>query len=143
MVKSSKRRGISTIVGGLIFLILMTSAFSTFYIAFDFQQETINTQRDVSRDLVEKTQEQFVISAGADPNDNNRLGIQVKNQGPNPVEVANIWIVNKSDVNEPANRYEVNYQDVFIPSGYGAPILENTPLYLNPAYGSDYTVRVI
>jgi len=42
--------------------------FSTFYIAFDFQQETINTQRDVSRDLVEKTQEQFVISAGADPN---------------------------------------------------------------------------
>ena len=143
MVKSSKRRGISSIVGGLIFLILMTSAFSTFYIAFDFQQETINTQRDVSRDLVEKTQEQFVISAGADPNDNNRLGIQVKNQGPNPVEVANIWIVNKSDVNEPANRYEVNYQDVFIPPGYGAPILENTPLYLNPAYGNDYTVKVI
>jgi hypothetical protein len=121
----------------------MTSAFSTFYIAFDVQQETINTQRDVSRDLVEKTQEQFVISAGADPNDNNRLGIQVKNQGPNPVEVANIWIVNKSDVNEPANRYEVNYQDVFIPPGYGAPILENTPLYLNPAYGNDYTVKVI
>ncbi len=143
MVKTSKRRGISTIVGGLIFLILMTSAFSTFYIAFDFQQETINTQRDVSRDLVEKTQEQFVISAGADPNDNNRLGIQVKNQGPNPVEVANIWIVNKSDVNEPANRYEVNYQDVFIPPGYGAPILENTPLYLNPAFGNDYTVKVI
>jgi len=143
VVKTSKRRGISTIVGGLIFLILMTSAFSTFYIAFDFQQETINTQRDVSRDLVEKTQEQFVISAGADPNDNNRLGIQVKNQGPNPVEVANIWIVNKSDVNEPANRYEVNYQDVFIPPGYGAPILENTPLYLNPAYGNDYTVKVI
>ncbi len=143
MVKTSKRRGISTIVGGLIFLILMTSAFSTFYIAFDVQQETINTQRDVSRDLVEKTQEQFVISAGADPNDNNRLGIQVKNQGPNPVEVANIWIVNKSDVNEPANRYEVNYQDVFIPPGYGAPILENTPLYLNPAYGNDYTVKVI
>ncbi len=90
MVKSSKRRGISTIVGGLIFLVLMTSAFSTFYIAFDVQQGTINTQRDISRDLMEKTQEQFVISAGADPNDNNRLGIQVKNQGPNPVEVANI-----------------------------------------------------
>jgi len=143
VVKSSKRRGISSIVGGLIFLILMTSAFSTFYIAFDFQQETINTQRDVSRDLVEKTQEQFVISAGTDPNDNNRLGIQVKNQGPNPVEVANIWIVNKSQVNEPANRYEVNYQDVFIPPGYGAPILENTPLYLNPAFGNEYTVKVI
>jgi hypothetical protein len=59
------------------------------------------------------------------------------------VEVANIWIVNKSDVNEPANRYEVNYQDVFIPPGYGAPILENTPLYLNPAFGNDYTVKVI
>jgi hypothetical protein len=143
VVKLSKRRGISTIVGGLIFLVLMASAFSTFYIAFDVQKDTINTQRDISNSIVEKTQEQFVISAGTDPNDNNRLGIQVKNEGPNPVEVANIWIVNKSGVNEPAKRYDINYADVFVPPGYGAPILENTPLYLNPAYGTDYTVKVV
>jgi len=136
VVNSPKRRGISTIVGGLIFLVLMASAFSTFYIAFDVQQDTINTQRDISNYIVEKTQEQFVISAGVDPNDNNRLG-------PNPVEVANIWIVNNSGINEPAKRYDINYDDVFVPPGYGAPILENTPLYLNPAYGTDYTVKVI
>jgi hypothetical protein len=143
VVNVAKRRGISTIVGGLIFLVLMASAFSTFYIAFDVQKDTIHTQRDISNSIVEKTQEQFVISAGTDPNDNNRLGIQVKNQGPNPVEVANIWIVNNSGVNEPAKRYEINYEDVFVPPGYGAPILENTPLYLNPAYGTDYTVKVV
>ena len=83
MVNSYNRRGISTIVGGIIFLVLLTSGFSAFYIALDVQKDTINTQREISKDIVEKTQEQFVISAGTNPTDN-KLGIQVKNQGPNP-----------------------------------------------------------
>jgi hypothetical protein len=135
MVNSYNRRGISTIVGGIIFLVLLTSGFSAFYIA-------INTQREISKNIVEKTQEQFLISAGTNPVDN-KLGIQVKNQGPNPVEITNIWIINKSSIEVPpnsANRYDINYEDALIPPGYGAPILENTPLYLAP---NDYTVKVV
>lgn len=140
---SAKRRGISTIVGGIIFVVLLTSGFSTFFIAMDVQKDTINAQKEISDTLIEKTQEQFVVSAGTDPDNNNRLGIQVKNEGSNPLEIANIWIINQSDVNEPAKRFEINYQDSFVPPGYGASILENTPLYLNPAYGNDYTIKVI
>ena len=142
MVNSYNRRGISTIVGGIIFLVLLTSGFSSFYIALDVQKDTINTQREISKSIVEKTLEQFVISAGTDPV-NNKLGIQVKNQGPNPVEITNIWIINKSSVETPpnsANSYDIDYEDAFIPPGYGAPILENTPLYLGP---NDYTVKVV
>jgi len=142
MVNSYNRRGISTIVGGIIFLVLLTSGFSSFYIALDVQKDTINTQREISKSIVEKTLEQFVISAGTDPV-NNKLGIQVKNQGPNPVEITNIWIINKSSVETPpnsANSYDIDYEDAFIPPGYGAPILEHTPLYLGP---NDYTIKVV
>ena len=142
MVNSYNRRGISTIVGGIIFLVLLTSGFSSFYIALDVQKDTINTQREISKSIVEKTLEQFVISAGTDPV-NNKLGIQVKNQGPNPVEITNIWIINKSSVEAPpnsANSYDIDYEDAFIPPGYGTPILEHTPLYLGP---NDYTIKVV
>jgi len=142
MVNSYNRRGISTIVGGIIFLVLLTSGFSAFYIALDVQKDTINTQREISKSIIEKTLEQFVISAGTDPV-NNKLGIQVKNQGTNPVEITNIWIINKSSVEVPpnsANSYDIDYEDAFIPPGFGAAILENTPLYLTP---NDYTVKVV
>jgi len=139
MVNSYNRRGISTIVGGIIFLVLLTSGFSSFYIALDVQKDTINTQREISKSIVEKTLEQFVISAGTDPV-NNKLGIQVKNQGPNPVEITNIWIINKTSPYS-ANSYDIDYEDAFIPPGFGAAILENTPsLYLIP---NDYTVKVV
>jgi len=139
MVNSYNRRGISTIVGGVIFLVLLTSGFSSFYIALDVQKDTINTQREISKDIVEKTLEQFVISAGTNPVDN-KLGIQVKNQGPNPVEITNIWIINNSLPNS-ANSYDIDYEDAFIPPGFGAAILENIPpLYLTP---NDYTVKVV
>ncbi len=142
MVNSYNRRGISTIVGGVIFLVLLTSGFSAFYIALDVQKDTINTQRDISKNIVEKTLEQFAISAASNPVDN-KLGIQVKNQGTNPVEITNIWIINKSSIETPpynATSYDIDYEDAFIPSGFSSAILENTPLYLIP---NDYTIKVV
>jgi len=138
-LKLHKSRGISTIVGGLIFLVLMTSGFSTFYIAFDVQKDTINTHRAISKDMLQKTQEQFSISTSTDPN-NNLLGIQVKNEGQNPVQISNIWIINKSEANEPATSYDVNYDDAFITSGHETQILEKTPLYMSPGV---YDIKVV
>ena len=142
MVNSYNRRGISTIVGGVIFLVLLTSGFSAFFIALDVQKDTINTQRDISKNIIEKTLEQFAISAASNPVDN-KLGIQVKNQGTNPVEITNIWIINKSSVEVPpysSNSFDIDYEDAFIPSGFSSAILENTPLYLIP---NDYTIKVV
>ena len=135
--KPHKRRAISTIVGGAIFLVLFTSALSTFFIAMDFQRDSINTQRSISESMMEKTKEKFAISASTDPVD--RLGIQVKNQGTNPVEIATVWIVTKSG-SFPANQYDIDYLDSNIPPGYGADILENTPVVLLP---DDYDIKVV
>jgi len=141
-LKLHKSRGISTIVGGIIFLVLLTSGFSSFYIALDVQKDTINTQREISKDIVQKIQEQFSISTSTDP-DNNLLGIQVENQGQNPIEISNIWIINKSAIETPpysAVSIDVNYDDAFIPAGYDAPILKKTPLYMSPG---EYDIKVV
>ena len=136
----SSRRGISTIVGGAIFLVLFASAFSTFFIAMDFQRDTINTQRAISESIMEKTKEQFSIAVSADDTNNNRIGIQVKNSGTNAVEIDNIWIVNKSG-NYPAQKHLINYTDAIIPPGYGSNILENTPLHFTVV--DDYDIKVV
>jgi len=138
--KLQKRRAISSIVGGAIFLVLFLSAISTFFVAMDVQRDTINTQRTISDSIMEKTQEQFSIAVSADAAQNNLLGIQVKNQGTNPVEIQNIWIINNSG-NYPAEKHLIDYSDSIIPPGYGSNILENTPLHLTVV--DDYDIKVI
>jgi len=139
-LKLHKRRGISTIVGGLIFLILLTTGFSAYFLALNTQIDTVEVQRKISSSLLEKTKEQFDIAVAVDESQNNLLSIQVSNKGTNPVEISNIWIINKSEANEPAKSYDVNYEDSFIPIGYGAQILEKTPLYMIP---NSYDIKVV
>jgi len=134
-----KRRAVSTIVGGAIFLVLFASASSTFFIAMDVQRDTINTQRVISDSIMEKSKEKFSIAVSTDESNNNRLGIQVKNQGTNPVEVGDLWIINNSG-SFPAKKYLIDYKDSVIPPGYGSNILENTPLFMNT---DDYDIKVV
>ncbi len=144
-----KRRGISTIVGGIIFVVLLTAGFSTFFVAMDVQSDTINAQRTVSDSIIEKTQEQFTIAAATDDSTSfPTLGLQVKNSGPNPVQISNIWIVNKSLPDQPAKSISINYSDAFIPSGYGLSILENQPLKMTdptttPGFPDLYDIKVV
>jgi len=133
------RRAVSTIVGAAIFLVLFASASSTFFIAMDVQRDTINTQHVISNSIMEKSKEKFSIAVSTDESNNNRLGIQVKNLGTNPVEVGDIWIVNNSG-SFPAKKYLIDYKDSVIPPGYGSNILENTPLFMST---NDYDIKVV
>ncbi len=128
----NRNKGISSVVGGLFFLVLMTTGFSVYYVALDYQSKMIDTQQAIADAEIKKIQEKYVISVASDPSDNNRLQIFVKNQGYHPIEIANVWIVNKTDASEPATKYEVNYADSFVPAGWGGQILENTALYMVP-----------
>ena len=142
MIKFGSRRGISSIVGSMFFLILMTSGFSVYFLSIQSQTDLVDTQQKVADTQIRKIQENYAISATTDTNDNNRLAIQVKNQGPFPLEVADIWIINKTDAvnGYPAERHLLNSTDSFIPIGYGKNILENKPLYMNP---DEYDIKVI
>ena len=105
----------------------------------DAQRDTINTQRIISDNIMEQSQEKFAIAVSADDTNKNRLAIQVKNLGTNPVEVGDIWIINNSG-NFPAKKYLIDYKDSIIPSGYGSNILDSTPLFMNV---DNYDIKVV
>jgi len=142
VTKFGSRRGIASIVGSMIFLILMTSGISVYFLSMQSQSDLIDTQQKVSSAEIRKIQEKYAISVMTDSNDNNRLTVQVKNEGPFSLEIADIWIINKTDAinGYPAARHLLNSTDSFIPIGYGKNILENKPLYMNPA---EYDIKVI
>ena len=144
----NRRRGISTIVGGIIFLVLLTAGFSTFFVAMDVQSDTINAQRTISNSIIEKTQEQFSIAAVTDDsNPWHLLDIQVKNEGTNPIQISNIWIINKTQPGQPAKSIPIRSSDAYIPAGYGLSILENQRLTIDPSLipgDSDlYDIKVV
>jgi len=142
-LKNNRQKGISSIVGGIFFLVLMTSGFTVYYVAIDTQSQMLDVQQIIADTEVAKIQEKFVVAASSDPGDNNRLSIQVVNTGNNPIEIADVWIINKTNANEPATRYDdLDFRDVSIPIGYSGNVLENypTPLYLTPEI---YGIKVI
>jgi len=136
---TKSRKGISSIVGGIFFLVLMTAGFTVYYVALDSQSQMLDTQKIIADNEIAKIQEDFVVAASSNPVDN-RLSLQVANTGNNPIEIADIWIINKTDANEPAKRHELNYADVSIPVSHTGNILENTALYLDPEV---YDIKVV
>ena len=137
--KNNRQKGISSIVGGIFFLVLMTSGFTVYYVAIDTQSQMLDTQQIIADTEVAKIKEKFVVAASSDSGDNNRLSLQVVNIGNNAVEIADVWIINKTGI-ENATRYDLDYRDVSIPVGYSGNILENTPLYL---ISDIYGIKVI
>jgi len=136
----SKKRGISSIVGGVFFLVLMVTGFTVYFLALDSQARMIDTQQIIADHEVAKIREKFVVAATSDSGDNNRLSLQVGNTGSTPVEIADIWIVDKTDADQPATQYELDYSDAHIPVGFSDNILTNTAIYLDPKV---YDIKVI
>ncbi len=132
------RRGLSSVVGALFFTVLMIAGFSVLSLALDAQTDIVTTQRIVSDVEIKKQQEQFGVLASTDGN--NLLTLNVNNQGQNPVEISSVWIVNKTLSDEPAMRFDVSYDDAFIPSGFASNVLESQTLQMNPDL---YDIKVI
>ncbi|HSG83663.1 MAG TPA: hypothetical protein VLA08_03800, partial [Nitrosopumilus sp.] len=143
MIKSlyfiyKKRRGLSSVVGALFFTVLMIAGFSVLSLALDAQTDIVTTQRIVSDIEIKKQQEQFAVFASID--ENNILSMNVKNQGQNPVEITSMWIVNKTLPNQPVTRFDINFEDAFVPSGFTTNILSKQTLEMIP---DTYDIKII
>jgi hypothetical protein len=138
--KLHKRKAISTVVGSVFFLVLMTAGLSTSYLVIETQSDMIKAQQTIADTEIKKIQEKFYISASADSTNHNRLAVFVKNQGTNSLEIDNVWIVNKTNPTQDAQKYDVNYVDATLSPGFGAEILQNTSLFMNPG---TYDVKVV
>lgn len=128
----------SSVVGALFFTVLMIAGFSVLSLALDAQTDIVTTQRIISDIEIKKQQEQFVVLASTNGND--ILNLSVNNQGQNPVEILNIWITNKTLSDQPATRYDVNYGDAFVSSGFTKNVLSTKTLQMIP---DTYDIKII
>jgi len=124
-----QRRGVATIVGMFFFVVIMAAALAAFSAAFLLQENMINTQLKVTQQNIVNLDEDFVITTEFDITDSNRLCLNIENTGSEPLQIVDIWIVNKTDP-YPANRYEIDYTDMHIPISSISNMLEDPPLYL-------------
>jgi len=134
----NSRRGISSVVGALIFTVLMIAGFSAMSLALNSQTDIVNTQRVVSDIELKKQQEQFGIIVSTDAN--NILNVSVDNMGQNPVEISRVWITNKTLATQPAKPFSVTSDDAFVPTGFTSNVLSTQPIYMIP---DTYDVKVI
>ena len=58
-----KRRGLSSIVGALIFVVLMVATFAVLGVALDSQTDIVDVSRDVADLGLKKQQESFQINS--------------------------------------------------------------------------------
>jgi len=99
-----KRRGLATVVGTLLFVVIVVAIFSVSGFALNSQADIASTSRDESDHALKKQQEDFFINtisqlpAGF-------LQVNLTNQGQNAAEMFTVIMTNKSDVGYPTRYY--------------------------------------
>jgi len=109
------RRGLSTVVGGLIFVVLMVSAFSMFGIALETQSNMGETARIVASAQLKTQQEDFDLnSIQQGPGALDYLEVNLTNQGQNTAEMFSMVMTNKTDAGEPTQIFKIPYDTSFL-----------------------------
>ncbi len=140
MTDRLKKRAVSTVVGSVFFLVLMTSGLSVSYLVIETQSDMIMAQQTIADSEIRKIQEKFTVTAYSDSTNNNKLALFIKNQAANSLEIDNVWIINKTAPTQAAQNYDINYADAILAPGHGINLLENELLYMNPG---DYDIKVV
>ena len=138
------RTAISTIVGTFFFVVVMVGAFTAFILMMQTNSEFLNTQLSTSQNEIEKIQGQFTIAAAYDATGTSkRLCVSVKNAGSTPLEIADLFIVNKT--NNEVRQFDIDFRDAFVPVSSIRQILDNQPITLTAATGTGtiYDLKVV
>ena len=142
-----RRRGLSTIVGGLIFIVLMTSAFSMLGAVLQSQNDYGDAAKMVANADLAKQQEDFDLTSIFQPVAG-FLEIELTNQGQNTAEMFTVVMTNKTDTGEPTRTFEIPNETSFLPVGDETPtnIVSTLNLKMDipaPAQTEDYDFKVI
>jgi hypothetical protein len=132
-----RRRGLSSIVGALLFVVLMVAAFAVLGVALDSQTDIVDTGRIVADTGLKKQQENFAINTIVQlPGES--LQVNVTNLGQNPTEIFTLVITNSSDITNdyPTHTVDIPSDTSFLPPNSGTPVdivktlnleMKNTP----------------
>ncbi|MDH3610336.1 MAG: hypothetical protein OEM79_01095 [Nitrosopumilus sp.] len=114
------RRGLSSIVGALLFVVLMVAAFAVVGVALNSQTEIVETSRDVTQFGIERNAEAFDLTSISQPA-GQFLDVNLINQGPNAAEMFTMVMTNKSDAGQPTRTFEIPSSTSFLPPGADSP----------------------
>ena len=87
-----KRRGLSSIVGALLFVVLMVATFSVLSVALTTQTDIASTSRDVAARDLAKQQEDFTMASQTNALLPPELTVNVDNDAKNPLEIFSLVI---------------------------------------------------
>ena len=113
---TKKRRGLSSVVGALIFVVLMVATFAVLGVALDSQTLIVDTSRTVADTGLKKQQENFIVTSALQP-PLEPLQIKATNLGQNSAEIFTLIITNSSDITNgyPVKTYEIPSDTSFLP----------------------------
>jgi len=107
-----KRRGLSTVVGAVFFVLVMASSIGYVTYSLDLIDD-LARQVDVKQDTNQNRQnEEFIISKVSV--DNNEFNLTVTNTGNIPINITRMWAKNMTDPSWNQTKYQINK---FISSG--------------------------
>ncbi|MDE1770319.1 MAG: hypothetical protein KGI28_07200 [Thaumarchaeota archaeon] len=127
------RRGISTVVGAVFFIIIFTTAIS--FVTYDMNLLNNFTDAFVTKSQTDAdaNHEQFSITKVT--LDNNKFNITVQNSGNIPITIDRLWIQNKTDVTWGTSKYVIN--QMVYPGNSLTKIGQSLPLYAKSTQGYD------
>jgi len=125
-----ERSSVATIVGTFFFLVIMIGGFTALVTAFELNSDLLESQFKISEQETQKVQENFTIQAAYDsvlaPSSGaNTLCVTIDNIGAVPLEIPDLFIVNKTDSDAPVFPIEISHKDAFVPMGSIKNILES------------------
>lgn len=160
--KTRKRRGLSSVIGALFFIVLMIATFAALLAAFSYQNDLVDTQKSITDLQVAKAQENFVVTTATtsplvtcnalSPNDK-CLDVIVNNKGTNTVEIAKLWVIEKVNGDGDLNSYEaepydtqstpaLDFNDLIVPVGT-SKLITTDLIPVNSADADGYRIKVV
>lgn len=133
MMSVMNRRGISTVVGAVFFIIIFTTAVT--FVTYDMNLLNNFTSAFVTKSQADADANHEEFSVTKVTINNNKFNITVQNSGNIPVSINRLWVQNKSDITWGTSKYDVN--QVIYPGNSLAQIGQSLPLYAKPTQGYD------
>src|SRR5438309_2696133 len=130
------RRGLSTIVGSVFFIIIFTSVAS--YVIYSMNQIDQFGVAVIGKgvDNINRNNEAFEITGVT--KDNNKFNITIQNTGQLPVNITRLWIQNKTDPTWPITKFSIN--QIVAPGQTLTKVGENIQLTALPSQAYDISL---
>ncbi|HSB84433.1 MAG TPA: hypothetical protein VLD64_08115 [Nitrosarchaeum sp.] len=137
IIKPRKRRGLSSIIGALFFIILMIATFTALLTAFSYQNDLINTQKKLSDRQTAIAREDFSLSGNIS---STKLFLTVRNEGTDTVNIKDLWVIEKNTSEKLAIPYKINFTNATIAVATSKNVT-NGQITLDPT--DQYTIKVV